>query len=75
MAKKNSRPMFRSATPQVGVTGTMTKASSNELIATTGARVKIRRSANGGFQSSLKNIFSMSAASWNMPNGPTRLGP
>src|SRR5690606_17675285 len=54
--------------PQVGVMGTMAKAISSALMATTGARVKISRSAKSGVQSSLKNIFSMSAASWNMPN-------
>ncbi|MNR55883.1 hypothetical protein D3C85_1763510 [compost metagenome] len=75
MAKKNSRPMFRSATPQVGVIGMIAKAISKALMATTGARVKITLSTKGGFQSSLKNIFSMSAAIWNMPNGPTRFGP
>ncbi|MNU04282.1 hypothetical protein D3C72_2486270 [compost metagenome] len=67
--------MFRSATPQVGVTGMMTKAVSSAPMAIIGARVKITLSANGGVQSSLKNILSMSAAIWNMPYGPTRLGP
>src|SRR3546814_13134804 len=57
MAKKNSRPMFRSATPQVGVIGMIAKAISKALMATTGARVKITLSANGGVQSSLKNIL------------------
>ena len=75
MAKKNSRPMFRSATPQVGVIGMIAKAISKALMATTGARVKITLSANGGVQSSLKNILIMSAAIWNAPNGPTRFGP
>ena len=75
MAKKNRMPMFRSATPQVGVIGTMAKATSRAPIAITGARVKIILSANGGVQSSLKNILTMSAPSWNAPNGPTRLGP
>ncbi len=50
-------PMFRSATPQVGVIGMIAKAISKALMATTGARVKITLSANGGVQSSLKNIF------------------
>ncbi len=40
-----------------------------------GAIIKIRLSANGGIQSSLKNIFNISATNWNMPPGPTRLGP
>ena len=75
MAKKNSRPMFRSAITQVWVTGMTENEISRALMATTGARVKITRSTKGGFQSSLKNIFSMSAAIWNMPNGPTRFGP
>ncbi|MCY1464786.1 hypothetical protein D9M71_828540 [compost metagenome] len=51
------------------------KAISRALMATTGARVKIILSANGGVQSSLKNILIMSAAIWNAPNGPTRFGP
>ncbi|MOA70328.1 hypothetical protein D3C78_1991260 [compost metagenome] len=59
--------MLRSATPQVSVTGITEKAISSALMATIGARVKISLSANGGVQSSLKNIFSMSAAIWNMP--------
>ncbi|MNE44884.1 hypothetical protein D3C80_1391390 [compost metagenome] len=75
MAKKNSTPMFRSATPQVGVTGTTAKAISRALMAMMGARVKISLSANGGVQSSLKNILIMSAPSWNAPKGPTRFGP
>ncbi len=62
-------PMFRSATPQVGLTGTMAKATSSELKAIIGARVKIILSENGGIQSSLKNILIMSAPSWNAPTG------
>src|SRR3990167_294254 len=75
MAKKNSKPMFRSATPQVGVTGTTAKAINRVLKATIGAMVKTILSAKGGVQSSLKNILIMSAAIWKAPNGPTRFGP
>ncbi|MNX67289.1 hypothetical protein D3C86_984130 [compost metagenome] len=75
MAKKNRMPMLMSATPQVGVIGMIAKAISKALMATTGAKVKITLSANGGVQSSLKNILIMSAAIWNAPNGPTRFGP
>ncbi len=62
-AKKNRMPMSRSATTQVGVTGTMAKAISNALMAITGASRKVSLSANGGVQSSLKNILIMSAIS------------
>ncbi|MOA18928.1 hypothetical protein D3C78_1392740 [compost metagenome] len=75
MAKKNRMPMLRSATPQFGVIGMITKAISRAPMAMRGARVKIILSANGGVQSSLKNILIMSAPSWKAPNGPTRLGP
>ena len=51
------------------------KAISMAAKAIIGASMKMNLSANGGVQSSLKNIFSMSAAIWNMPNGPTRFGP
>ena len=54
--------MFRSATPQVGVMGMMAKAISIAEKAIIGARMKMNLSANGGVQSSLKNILIMSAA-------------
>ena len=67
--------MFRSATTHVGLTGTIAKASSSEVKAITGARVKITRSEKRGIQSSLKNILIMSATSCSEPPQPTRLGP
>ncbi|MNC40895.1 hypothetical protein D3C75_896360 [compost metagenome] len=67
--------MFRSATTQVGLTGTIAKASSSEVKAIIGARVKMTRSENFGIQSSLKNILIMSATSWSEPPQPTRFGP
>ncbi|MNH28499.1 hypothetical protein D3C79_886690 [compost metagenome] len=67
--------MLRSATDQVGLTGTMAKANSSEVNAITGASVKIMRSAKVGTQSSLKNILIMSATSCSEPPQPTRFGP
>ncbi|VAL70967.1 Uncharacterised protein [Enterobacter kobei] len=68
-------PMFRSATTQVGLTGTIANASSSEVKAIIGASVKITRSEKRGIQSSLKNILIMSATSWSEPPQPTRFGP
>ena len=75
IAKKNKIPMLRSATPQPGVIGMTMNESSSEAMAIAGASTKKVRSANGGIQSSLKKILSMSAAICKSPNGPTRLGP
>jgi hypothetical protein len=44
-------------------------------IDTAGAIQNIALSANGGVQSSLKKILSMSAITCPSPNGPTRFGP
>jgi len=55
--------------------GTTANARMKAVKAMMGASTKIRRSAKGGIQSSLKNILTMSAASCSRPKGPTRLGP
>ncbi len=67
--------MLRSATPQLGVIGITMNDSSSDAMAMAGASTKKVRSANGGIQSSLKKILSMSAAICRSPKGPTRLGP
>ena len=75
IAKKNRIPSSGVATTHVGVNGTSANASIIRPIASAGARMNVNRSTNGGFQSSLKKIFTMSAATCSRPNGPTRLGP
>ena len=57
------------------VTGTTTNPSRTETMMIAGARMNSVRSAKGGFQSSLVNIFTMSASGCSRPAGPTRLGP
>ena len=42
---------------------------------TAGAIINTGLSDKGGIQSSLVNIFIISARTWNTPKGPTRFGP
>ena len=67
--------MFRSATTQLGLTGTIANANSKDVNAIIGASVKMTRSVKRGTQSSLKNILIMSATNWSEPPQPTRFGP
>ena len=74
MARKNSKPILRSATTIFGANGMITKLISTVPATMAGAIINIPLLANGGIQSSLKNNFSVSASTINIPNGPARLG-
>ena len=73
--KKNNIPIFGLITTQSGATGIKAKFNNTVIITTIGAMIKTGLSANGGIQSSLKNIFIMSARTCIRPKGPTLFGP
>ena len=75
MAKKKSRPMFKSVTMILGAMGSTAKVISTVTTMIAGASTKTGLSAKGGIQSSLVKILIMSATTWRRPKGPTRLGP
>ena len=75
MARKNSRPIFRSLTMIPGATGSTAKDISTVTKTMAGATMKTGLSAKGGIQSSFMNILIASATTWSKPNGPARFGP
>ena len=75
MANRNNTPTLRLATVQVGVKGITANAKSEVSMMMAGATTNTALSANGGIQSSLKKILTMSATTCNEPKRPTRLGP
>src|ERR1044072_8616156 len=75
MARKNSNPIFRSATSTFGAKGIIVKLMSTLATTTAGANTNTTLSAKGGIQSSLKNSLIVSASTMNSPKGPARLGP
>ena len=74
-ARKNSTPVLRSATPIPGANGIVAKISRHGTRKTTGARLKIGRSADAGIRSSFSSSFTPSAIGCSRPCGPTRYGP
>jgi hypothetical protein len=69
MARKNSTPMFRSATPSSGANGMVAKMSRQGTRNTIGARLYTQRSLAIGTMSSFIMSLSASAMGWSHPWG------
>ena len=74
MARKKSRPTFRSATTKPGANGTTAKESSTVIMITAGASTNTSLSAKGGTQSSLVKILTMSATTCRQAEGTDPVG-
>jgi len=73
--RKKRIPIFKSITCIPGAKGIIAKLIKTVATTIAGAIMKTGLSANGGIQSSLKKILTMSATLWRRPKGPTLFGP
>jgi hypothetical protein len=72
IARKNSTPVSRSATPMPGANGIVAKISRHGIRKTIGASLKTGASAASGITSSLSSSLTPSAIGCSSPCGPTR---